>query len=245
MRWDDQTEYDFWVNRIVLLPSCLALFVLLDVQGVVGQTDLATNKSLFIYSGAISIASRPLTPIGSGFVIGPQKDVVTCLHILEGARDHFHDTNLLFMSGQGIKNLRLKYTLPSYDLAVFSATPRIAGESFRAGDFAKLNEGDKIIFMGYDKKHSSANETSTEIGYAWAVRKVPMTNEGVKVDSLFFVGETGPGWSGGPVFNTNLEVVAVITGMGPQNVVVAHSIAPILEHEKMRSKTNAVPGEQN
>jgi len=32
----------------------------------------------------------------------------------------------------------------------------------------------------------------------------------VKIDNVLFVGDTGPGWSGGPVFNTNLEVVAVI-----------------------------------
>jgi S1-C subfamily serine protease len=226
------------VNRVVIFLSCLVVLVLLGVQRLFGQTVLSTNKSLLTQSGAIMIASRPL-PIGSGFVLGPQKDVVTCWHIWEGARTQLRDTNLLFVSGQGVSNLKLKYTLPTYDLAVFSATPEISGTPFHAGDFSRLNEGDTILYMGYDKKQSSVDETSMEIAYAWAIKKVPMTNAGVKVDTLFFAGDTGLGWSGGPVFNTNLEVVAVIVGLGGTNVVVAHSIAPILEYEKMHSKTNA------
>jgi len=184
-------------------------------------------------------------PIASGFTLGPQKDVVTCWHVLKGARDLYHDTNLLFISGQGVNNLKLKYALPGYDLAVFSADPPISGEPFHAGDFAKLNEGDTIIYMGYDQKQSSAIETSTEIAYAWAGKKASMTNNGVKVDNVLFVGDAVPGWSGGPVFNTNLEVVAVITGRGGQNVIVANSIAPILDYEKSRSKTNAAPARQS
>ena len=179
-------------------------------------------------------------PIASGFVLGPQKDVVTCWHVVEASRILYHDTNLLFMSGQGVNSLKLKYALPKYDLAVFSADPPISGTPFRAGEFAKLNEGDTIIYMGYDQKQSSAIETSTEIAYAWAVKKASMTNDGARIDNLLFVGEASPGWSGGPVFNTNLEVIGVIAARGGQNVIVANSIAPILEFEKSRPATSTV-----
>jgi hypothetical protein len=77
------------------------------------------------------------------------------------------------------------------------------------------------------------------------MKKASMTNGGVKVDNVLFVGDAVPGWSGGPVFNTNLEVVAVITGRGGQNVIVANSIAPILLHEKSHPKTNASPVRQS
>ena len=110
-------------------------------------------------------------PIASGFTLSPQKDVVTCWHVFKGARDLYHDTNLLFISGQGVNSLKLKYALPSYDLAVFSANPPISGAPFRAGDFARLNEGDTIIYMGYDPKQSSTIATATEIAYAWAGKK--------------------------------------------------------------------------
>ena len=112
-------------------------------------------------------------------------------------------------------------------------------------NFAKLNEGDTIIYAGYDQKQSSTIETSTEIAYAWAGKKFSLTNNGVKVDRVLFVGDAVPGWSGGPVFNTNLEVVAVIIGHGGQNVVTANSIAPILDYEKSRSQTNASPVKQS
>lgn len=184
-------------------------------------------------------------PIASGFVLGPQKDVVTCWHVLEGGRTLYHDTNFLFISGQGVNELTLEYALPEYDLAVFSANPPISGTPFRAGDFAKLNEGDTIIYMGFDPKQSSIHVTATEIAYAWAAKKASVTNNGVKLDRVFFVGDAVPGWSGGPVFNTNLEVVAVMTKRGGHNVVVANSIAPILEYEKSRSKANASPAKQS
>ena len=232
------------MKRIGTVIFGLAALLLSVICGISGQTLLSTNESLLTQSGAIMIRSNTL-PIASGFTLGPQKDVVTCWHVLKGARDLYHDTNLLFISGQGVNNLKLKYALPGYDLAVFSADPPISGEPFHAGDFAKLNEGDTIIYMGYDQKQSSAIETSTEIAYAWAGKKASMTNNGVKVDNVLFVGDAVPGWSGGPVFNTNLEVVAVITGRGGQNVIVANSIAPILDYEKSRSKTNAAPARQS
>jgi len=97
-----------------------------------GSNHLIYNESLLTQSGAIMIRSNTL-PIASGFTLGPQKDVVTCWHVLEGARDLYHDTNLLFISGQGVNRLKLKYALPCYDLAVFSANPPISGVPFRAG----------------------------------------------------------------------------------------------------------------
>jgi S1-C subfamily serine protease len=222
----------------------LAALVLSACSGISSQTILSTNDSLLTQCGAIMIRSNTF-PIASGFVLGPQKDVVTCWHVLEGGRTLYHDTNFLFISGQGVNELMLKYALPSYDLAVFSANPPINGAPFRAGDFAKLNEGDTIIYMGFDPKQSSAIVTSTEIAYTWAAKKASVTNNGVKLDRVFFVGEAAPGWSGGPVFNTNLEVVAVMTKRGGQNVVVANSIAPILDYEKSHSKTNASPARQS
>ncbi len=231
------------LNRLITLIIGLAALVLSPVCAIAGQTILSTNESLLTQAGAIMIRSNSL-PIASAFVLGPRKEVVTCWHVLKGARDLYHDTNLLFISGQGVNDLKLKYALPDSDLAVFSANPPINGKSFPAGDFAKLNEGDTIIYMGYDRKQSSTFVTSTEIAYAWAGKKASRTNNGVKVDNVLFVGDTGPGWSGGPVFNTNLEIVAVITGHGGQNVVVANSIAPILDYEKSRSQTNASPARQ-
>jgi hypothetical protein len=101
------------------------------------------------------------------------------------------------------------------------------------------------IYMGYNPKQSTTITTATEIAYAWAAKKASRTNDGVKIDNVLFVGDTGPGWSGGPVFNTNLEVVAVIVGHGGQGVVVANSIVPILEYEKSHAKTNTSPAKQS
>src|ERR1039458_5101907 len=101
----------------------LAALMLPVICGISGQTLLSTNESLLTQCGAIMIRSNML-PVASGFTLGPQKDVVTCWHVFEGARDLYHDPIFFFMAGQGVNSLKLKYALPSYDHAVFSANPQ-------------------------------------------------------------------------------------------------------------------------
>ena len=101
--------------------------------------------------GAVKLPPRS-TPvwstIASGFVFGPSKDVVTCAHVFLGASAH-GETNFFF-SAQGFsapRQLKLKYFLPRYDLAVFKISPAVKGEPMVIGDFRKMRPGDKIYYQ--------------------------------------------------------------------------------------------------
>jgi S1-C subfamily serine protease len=139
------------------------------------------------------------TIIGSGFVFGKQKDVVTCAHVVPFNGD------LTFSSGKPMRHLRLKYILPRYDLAVFSAAPEIEGEAFKIGDFKRIRPGDQIVYCGWD---SRTNSIMVNLGVITAMGSA--MNDGRIIEFLEFEGIGIPGYSGGAVFNHRGELVAIM-----------------------------------
>jgi S1-C subfamily serine protease len=149
--------------------------------------------------------------IGSGFVFGPSKDVVTCAHVFIGASAH-GETNL-FYSAQGFsapRQLQLKYILPRYDLAVFTVSPAVAGEPMVIGDFKKMRPGDKIYYYGFDTRYSTPGLPAAMMNEGIVEATGSALNEGTTIDFLEFEGFGIPGYSGGPVFNEKAELVAVM-----------------------------------
>jgi S1-C subfamily serine protease len=149
--------------------------------------------------------------IGSGFVFGPHKDVVTCAHVVEGAYA-IGETNLFF-SAQGFsspKALKLKYILPRYDLAVFAPDSQIPGVPMVIGDFKKMRLGDKIYYYGFDTRLSTPGLPAATMNVATIAATGSALNEGTTIDFLEFEGVGIPGYSGGPVFNEKAELVAVM-----------------------------------
>src|ERR1017187_1483602 len=115
--------------------------------------------------GIIAVASTGQR-IGSGFVFGSHNDVITCAHVLGGAEIVLHETNLLYFPQDGVRQLKLKYILPKYDLAVFSPNPEIKGTSKKCGDFKKIRPGDQIVYVGYDTRLSNATNSTQVINSA-------------------------------------------------------------------------------
>jgi S1-C subfamily serine protease len=149
--------------------------------------------------------------VGSGFAYGSHKDIVTCAHVVSGAYFIHHETNLFFSAQDSVRRkLTLKYILPRFDLAVFSPTPEIKGQPIKLGDAKKARPGDKIIYIGYDQRRSSTTNVVSEINTATVTATGSAMNEGGIVDFLEFNGVGIPGYSGGPVFNANGELVAVM-----------------------------------
>jgi hypothetical protein len=130
--------------------------------------------------------------IGSGFVFGSHKDVITCAHVVAGGYFLCKDTNLVFFSQQALgRSLKLKYILPRYDLAVLSPTPEIAGKPLKAGDFKKMRPGDQIIYIGYDQRRSSSTNVTSIASHAVVTATGSALNEGTTIDFLEF--EDGEG----------------------------------------------------
>ena len=150
--------------------------------------------------------------IGSGFVFGSKKDVVTCAHVALGAFSR-GETNL-FYSAQGlvppVRELKLKYVLPRYDLAVLQPSPAIPGEPMVIGDFKRMRPGDKLFYFGFDTRFSTPQLPAGRMNEAIVAATGSAMNEGVVIDFLEFEGAGIPGYSGGPVFNAKAELVAVM-----------------------------------
>jgi S1-C subfamily serine protease len=149
--------------------------------------------------------------IGSGFVFGPNKDVVTCAHVFIDALS-LGETNL-FYSAQSFKMpraLKFKYFLPRFDLAVFTMSPTVEGEPMVVGDFKKMRPGDKIYYYGLDTRYGSKDIPAARMNEGSISAIGSALNEGVTIDFLEFEGVGIPGYSGGPVFNKNGELVAVM-----------------------------------
>jgi hypothetical protein len=124
-----------------------------------------------------------------------------------------HGETNLFFSAQGFsepRELRLKYVLPRYDLAVFTVTPAIAGEPMVIGDFKKMRPGDRIYYYGFDTRCSTPGLPAAKMNEGVVTATGSALNEGATIDFLEFEGFGIPGYSGGPVFNEKAELVAVM-----------------------------------
>src|SRR5580704_10384969 len=165
--------------------------------------------------GVIKLAPVSVTnmwrTIGSGFVFGPNKDVVTCAHVFAGALSQ-GETNLFF-SAQSFampRILKFKYFLPRYDLAVFSLSETVEGEPMVVGDFKKMRPGDKIYYYGFDSRFGTPQVPTAMMNVGIISATGSALNEGTTIDFLEFEGVGIPGYSGGPVFNERGELVAIM-----------------------------------
>jgi hypothetical protein len=104
------------------------------------------------------------------------------------------------------------------------------------GDIRRVRPSDQIVYIGWDSRSNSFSisaATVSAIGTAF--------NEGGTVEFLEFEGHGVPGYSGGPVFNTKGEVIALLPEAwtkrgikgGPDILVNrAFSIEPVMFWER-------------
>jgi S1-C subfamily serine protease len=198
------------MSAVARIPLAILFAVLLTWHAFSDVKFNLTVDQLSNQTGAIQLGENGQY-IGSGFVFGPQHDVVTCWHVKNGAEGVLHQTNLVFcLPETNSYRLKLKYMLPKYDLAVFTSSPGIKTASCKSGDFKKLRPGDIICYVGYDAKLSTLYEWRSIVHGAQIAAVGCALNDGVVVDFLEFVGQGLPGYSGGAVFNADGEVVAVM-----------------------------------
>ena len=174
------------------------------------QVQFKVNSQQVLKPCGVVLVAGSDTPIGSGFVFGSQNDMVTCWHVKAISETTLHQTNLLFLSGMHRYALKLNYMLPKFDLAVFSCNPDFKEGHWKAGDFKKLRPGDTVGYEGYDVRESNKCSVTTTVKTAQIAAIGSVLNDGVIVDFMEFQGEGIPGYSGGAVFNTDGELVAIM-----------------------------------
>jgi S1-C subfamily serine protease len=149
--------------------------------------------------------------IASAFVCGPHKDVVTCAHVAFAAVEYAHCTNLYYVAqGNVMRHLKLRFIAPRYDLAVFQPESDIPGTPAKIGDFKKVRPNDVIYYYGFDVGSSTLHLPAGKMNMATVSATGSVLNDGAIVDFIEFEGQGMPGYSGGPVFDENGDLIAIM-----------------------------------
>ncbi len=143
-------------------------------------------------------------PIGTGFVLGESRAVVTADHVV-AARGRY--TYQAVREGSPEIPLSVRSRFPGSDLAVLELAPEseLDGDPFQLGDLFRLAPGDTVVYLGWN---APKNKVALREAVISAVGKASYL--GTTVDFLEFIGEGIPGWSGGPVLDLEGKVVAVM-----------------------------------
>jgi S1-C subfamily serine protease len=158
-----------------------------------------------------SIVGSNSVLIGSAFVYGPKKEIVTCAHVAQQSIDKGLTNWVYLAQGLPLRRLKFGYLTRRYDLAMFTADGEIPGEPMTIGDFKKIRPGDRLHYYGFDTKFTQTVKMAGGLMNEAIVRATGSAlNGGIVEDFLEFDGVGIPGYSGGPVFNEKGELVAMM-----------------------------------
>lgn len=137
--------------------------------------------------------------IGTAFVAGETHNIFLPAHVANAESLKFlpynSDSSFLIDS---------KYVLDDFDLAIYKRTAGEQPDSYRLGDFDRVHPRDKIVYLGWESENLLKAATATVTAKGECLHGTEI------VDYIEFHGHGVPGYSGGPVFNTHGEVVAMI-----------------------------------
>lgn len=138
--------------------------------------------------------------IGSAFIVGKKKFIVTCAHVAIQGKYKYRGVKTT--KDISIKSL---FFLPKHDLSVFTLEESIGINPLKFGDINRIRPGDTIVYIGWDKDLSKL-----KVNKAIVTSMGSVLNQGEIIEFLEFEGEGKPGYSGGPVFDTNGNVIALM-----------------------------------
>lgn len=175
--------------------------------------------------------------VGTAFVAGANHNVFTAAHVASPADTLWYTP----VDSQYIFRIHREFSLPGYDLAVFSRTGGQQPSRINFGDFNRLRPGDTVRYSGWKSGEAPKVHQSAVLSIGSTI------SDGVIVDYVEFVGEILGGYSGGPVLNLDGHVVAMIHGyvrvLHPKTgkelrVIRAFSIEPLRIIEDHMEKLN-------
>jgi S1-C subfamily serine protease len=144
--------------------------------------------------------SQAVNSSGTGFFVSENGVIVTCAHVIEGgSRITVKINNKEYTAQVLTKNSKT-------DLAVLKINYRNPFH-FKVTDFNIVNLGDKVFVLGFPLSDLLGSDVRLTDGIVSA-------KSGVNSDQTYFQlsAPIQPGNSGGPVFNSNFEIVGVAAG---------------------------------
>ena len=140
-------------------------------------------------------------PIGTAFVAGNQKAIYTCSHVVINDTLWFN-----YIGSDFVYRVTVKYNLPNFDIALLERTGGEQPASLEFGNFNKVQPGDKVKYIGWDQR---VNKYGLWDGIVSA-KGSALTSDQCSAEFIEFEGNAIPGYSGGPVFNDQGKVIAIM-----------------------------------
>jgi hypothetical protein len=171
-------------------------------------TDKSTGVQLEIPKHAVGVIACDNSK-GTGFVVGSANRVVTCAHVVLGAK-----TILMQFSDDSVYKLLVVKIDTASDLALLSCDHPICLDPLRSGDISETDTGSRIICIGLmpekDLSHDYLDFDATNI-----LEKGKMAlPSGAVVNFIMFLGYAVHGSSGGPIINEKTGKVIAIMDRG-------------------------------
>lgn len=145
--------------------------------------------------------------LGSGVIIDDQGNILTSLHVIEGAKN----VKLIFFDGSESGAL-LVAAMPERDIAVIQATepPAILVPAV-LGNPGAMRVGDEAYAVGNPFGLYSSMSAGVISGFD-RVFRVP--DSGIEIEGMIqFDAAVNPGNSGGPLLNRSGHVIGIVTGL--------------------------------
>lgn len=169
----------------------------------------AVNAGVKIVEGAVGIIIDAETgqKVGTGFVAETARNVITCWHVIDTRRKYLYGCPPFGPTSQRLPfvPIRAVAAFPRYDLIIMAAETNLTVDPLHFGDFKKFRPGERIIYLGL-RPSIGTIEADTAIVDATGI----VANDGSIVDFLEFAGAGVPGFSGGPVFDEQGDVIAIM-----------------------------------
>lgn len=155
--------------------------------------------------------------LGTGFVAGKNRNVFTVAHVA------LKDTLLFLPFGSNFTfKITLKYQLASLDLAIYERSGGEHKVAYDLGEFDRVHPGDSIFYLGWK------SDNILEVGVTSIMSKGKLLQRNELIDYIEFVAQGIPGFSGGPVFNDQGQVIAIISQGWDYKPINAEKPLPIL-----------------
>lgn len=190
------------LGKTLTIESSKLVLISIAMIGMLGVSkeliQAGTQNLSLAPTGRILLLDNS-TRIGTAFVAGETNNVFLPAHVAVA------DTLLFKPYGSNFSfRITIKYVLDQFDLAIYERTGGEQSESYPLGDLNRMRPGDAIIYFGWE------TDRTLNIFKSFITSKGQTIHKNEIVDFVDIVGHGIPGYSGGPVFNTNGEVVAMI-----------------------------------
>jgi S1-C subfamily serine protease len=182
--------------------TVIALLALCAVPMRASTASAASSSAIDLRTiGRVIRSQADTVGLGTAFVAGQSRSLYTCSHIV------LQDT--LWYRGLGsqfIYRVMLQHNLPAFDIAVLRRTAGQQPAALEFGDFTRVQPGDSIRYVGWDVRDHSFVIWSARV----SAKGSALMPSGTAVDFIEFEGNAIPGYSGGPVLDSQGKVIAML-----------------------------------